>query len=71
MANEKAKPVKKTKKSKPVKKNRNNITVESDDNTPEINETKYSEKLKNLLAKIKNQSHTDTEVKIRFGWKSN
>ena len=49
----------------------NGITIESEKITSEIDETRYSEKLKNLLIKIKSQSQCDSNIKIRFGWKSN
>lgn len=66
----KKEPVKKKKKEKePV--NNKKIIIEKDFNPEidEIDENKYSEKLKKLLTSIKNRSHTDSEVKIRFGWK--
>jgi len=72
----KKKPVKKepdVKKETDVKKKSNKkkgIIVEKDSvHESEIDENKYSEKLKKLLTNIKNRSHTDSEVKIRFAWK--
>jgi hypothetical protein len=60
----KKKPVKK----EPVKKNKL-IILHEDSSEPELDENKYSEKLKSLLNKKKSQASTDPDVKIRFGWK--
>ena len=67
----KKEPVKKKKEKKEPVKNNKKIIIEKDFNpdVDEIDENKYSEKLKKLLTSIKNRSHTDSEVKIRFGWK--
>lgn len=53
---------------KPVKKNKL-IILHDDTSEPELDENKYSEKLKSLLNKKKSQASTDPDVKIRFGWK--
>ena len=64
------KPVKKKKEPKPVKKKKGIIVEKDSVPESELDENKYSEKLKNLLTSIKNRSHNDSEVKIRFAWKN-
>ena len=59
------KPVKK----KPDVKKNKLIILHDDSSEPELDENKYSEKLKSLLNKKKSQASTDPDVKIRFGWK--
>jgi hypothetical protein len=59
----KEQPVKKSK-----SKNKNSLVIVHD-LEPEINENKYSEKLRSLLIKKKSQAANDPDVKIRFGWK--
>ena len=61
-------PVKK--KKEPVKKKKGIIVEKDSVPETELDENKYSEKLKNLLTSIKNRSHNDSEVKIRFAWKN-
>jgi hypothetical protein len=69
------KPVKKPDAKKPIKKEpdvkkKNKLIILHDDSSePELDENKYSEKLKSLLNKKKSQASTDPDVKIRFGWK--
>jgi hypothetical protein len=69
----KKQPAKKTQpvvKEQPVKKSKSkNSLVIVHDLEPEINENKYSEKLRSLLLKKKSQVANDPDVKIRFGWK--
>ena len=65
---EKPEPVKK--KKEPVKKKKGIIVEKDSVPETELDENKYSEKLKNLLTSIKNRSHNDSEVKIRFAWKN-
>ena len=66
----KAEPVKKKepiKKKEPVKKK---ITIEyQGPRKEELNENKYSEKIKSLITKIKNQN-TEYDHGIRFCWKN-
>jgi len=66
----KKEPVKKKKEPKPVKKKKGIIVEKDSAPESELDENKYSEKLKNLLTSIKNRSHNDSEVKIRFAWKN-
>ena len=54
---------------KPVKKSGLVIIHENKTLEPEIDENKYSDKLKSLLNKKKSQTMTNSDVKIRFGWK--
>jgi hypothetical protein len=65
-------PVKNKPKPKPkpkVKAKSKQITVEYQGPTETINESKYSEKIKSLIDKIKNQN-TDIDHGIRFCWKN-
>jgi len=57
------------KKEPDVKKKNKLIILHDDSSEPELDENKYSEKLKSLLNKKKSQASTDPDVKIRFGWK--
>jgi len=63
------KPVKKPDSKKPDVKKNKLIILHDDSSEPELDENKYSEKLKSLLNKKKSQASTDPDVKIRFGWK--
>ena len=69
----KKEPIKKEsikKEHKPVKNElvKKKITVEyTSKENDDLDESKYSEKLKKLLFKIKEQ-HTDTDNRIRFCW---
>jgi hypothetical protein len=63
------KPVKKPDAKEPKVKKNKLIILHDDHSKPELNENKYSEKLKSLLNKKKSQASTDPDVKIRFGWK--
>lgn len=60
---------KQVKKKPDVKKKNKLIILHDDTSEPELDENKYSEKLKSLLNKKKSQASTDPDVKIRFGWK--
>ena len=67
-------PVKNKPKPKPkpkpkAKAKSKQITVEYQGPTETINESKYSEKIKSLIDKIKNQN-TDIDHGIRFCWKN-
>jgi len=61
-------------KKKPVTtKKKKGLTVEKDpedSNSNEIDEIKYSEKLKKLLGNIKSTLTTDSDVRVRFAWKN-
>ena len=61
---------KKKKEVKSKKKTKNSLVIVHEESTePELNENKYSEKLKSLINKKKSQTSTKSDVKIRFGWK--
>jgi hypothetical protein len=56
-------------KKPPMVKKKNKIIIVHEQTEQVIDENKYSEKLKTLLNKKKNQAATNSDVKIRFGWK--
>jgi len=66
------KPTKKLEKKpekKPEKKKKKRITIEYTKPENELDENKYSEKVKSILNKIKNQT-TDVDKSLRFCWKN-
>jgi len=70
--NKKPKKEPKSKKEPPQKKEKESrkVIVEIEKKEKECDETRYVEKLKHLLFKIKNQ-HTNIDSGIRFAWKNN